>query len=390
MDELLAQLPAAASYRLRLARYSAGLAAFLERGGTSDEVARLRRTVRDLLEKLDLDNTDTNEQFVQLMAAARVLRDARDLEASERFSRNALTLAAAMAAENGAEPAWRRNLALSHWDLATVLHRGGRLRESADRFRQALTIHARLAAEFPEEPAHRLDQASMLNYRGIALRRDEPARALPCHEQAIALCDKLVEDFPALPRCRAELSRSHFSQGIVLAHLGQPANAVLAFERARSAYVPGSRLPGHRDYHLQFASIHNEWAWLLATCADPGFRDAGRAVALARKAVELEPEHGGFQNTLGVALYRGGKHTEARAALARSMQLRHGGDAFDWLFLAMAHRKSGNAGEARRWYDRAIAWLERNKDRLAKDRPQADELRRFRSEAEEVLGLNMK
>ena len=62
----------------------------------------------------------------------------------------------------------------------------------------------------------------------------------------------------------------------------------------------------------------------------------------------------------------------------------------DHLFLAMAHGRLGNHDAARKAYDRAVGWLEKNKERLKKDKPQAEELHRFRSEAEEVLELKKK
>ena len=101
---------------------------------------------------------------------------------------------------------------------------------------------------------------------------------------------------------------------------------------------------------------------------------------LARKAVWLVPKSGVFWNTLGVALYRAGDGRQAIAALTRSMELRKGGDSFDWFFLAMAHRRIDEPDEARRWYDRAVQWMKKNQ-------AQNEELRRFRAEAAGVLGL---
>ena len=70
--------------------------------------------------------------------------------------------------------------------------------------------------------------------------------------------------------------------------------------------------------------------------------------------------------------------------------LRKGGHASDWLFLAMAHHKLGNRDEARKWYDRAVGWLAKNEAALATDKVEAEELRRFRREAEDVLELKKK
>jgi hypothetical protein len=49
-------------------------------------------------------------------------------------------------------------------------------------------------------------------------------------------------------------------------------------------------------------------------------------------------------------------------------------------FLAMAHWQLGETEEARRWYDRAVAWMDKN---LTQD----DELKRFRAEAEALMGI---
>src|SRR5262249_22089469 len=133
------------------------------------------------------------------------------------------------------------------------------------------------------------------------------------------------------------------------------------------------------------AQAHNDLAWLLATCPDEKRRDPNRAVDLAKKAVELAPKEGAYWNTLGVAHYRAGDWKAAIAALDKSRELRTGGDVFDFFFLAMAHHKLGNQDEARKYYDRAVEWLDKNKGALEKDKTQTDELRRLRSEAEELL-----
>ena len=87
-----------------------------------------------------------------------------------------------------------------------------------------------------------------------------------------------------------------------------------------------------------------------------------------------------IRNTLGVARYRAGQYEEAIADLEKAAALRKGGDSFDWLFLAMSHWQLGNKDEARKWYDKAVEWTEKNQPRNA-------ELRRFRTEAAELLKI---
>ena len=61
------------------------------------------------------------------------------------------------------------------------------------------------------------------------------------------------------------------------------------------------------------------------------------------------------------------------------MQLR-AGDASDRFFLAMAHWQKGDNDEGRKWYTQAIEWMEKHRSR-------DQELRRFRAEAEDLMGI---
>jgi hypothetical protein len=54
--------------------------------------------------------------------------------------------------------------------------------------------------------------------------------------------------------------------------------------------------------------------------------------------------------------------------------------SFNDFLLPMSHWQLGNKDEARKRYDEALAWMEKNA-------PQDDELRRFRVEAEELLKI---
>ena len=124
----------------------------------------------------------------------------------------------------------------------------------------------------------------------------------------------------------------------------------------------------------------NNLAWLLATCPDVKFHDPARAVELAQKAVALAPKAGNSWNTLGIAHYRAGNWKASIEALTKSMELRKGGDGFDWFFLAMSHYQEGHKDEARKWYDQALQWMEKNQ-------PKNEELKRFRAEAASLLGI---
>ena len=132
------------------------------------------------------------------------------------------------------------------------------------------------------------------------------------------------------------------------------------------------------DLKPDFAEAHNVYAWLLATCPQGGLRNPSRAVELAKKATELAPKDGGYWNTLGVAQYRAGDWHAAITALERSMVLQKGGDASDWLFLAMAHWKLGHQEDAHKWYHQALSSMDKNKS-------PDEELAGFRAEAQALF-----
>jgi WD40 repeat protein/Tfp pilus assembly protein PilF len=127
------------------------------------------------------------------------------------------------------------------------------------------------------------------------------------------------------------------------------------------------------------AQTHNNLAWLLATCPEPKFRNPGRAVELAKKAVELAPRQSSHWNTLGVAHYRAGNWKEAIEKLEKAEALAPGRYvAWNAFFLSMAQWQLGDRGKARQMYTQAVSWMEKNK-------PDDEELRRFRAEVEALL-----
>jgi len=122
----------------------------------------------------------------------------------------------------------------------------------------------------------------------------------------------------------------------------------------------------------------NNLAWSLASVpGDPWF-DPTQALALAQKAVALEPNAWSFLNTLGVAAFRARDWETATKALRQSITFT-GGEAHDFFFLAMTYWHQGNKKEAREMFDRAVAWTDKNK-------PDDPELRGFHAEAAALLG----
>ncbi len=298
---------------------------------------------------------------------------------------------------------------LAHGNLGNALYGQGKLGEAIAEYREAV----RLKADFPE--AHNnlgsalkkqgmLDEAITACREAIRLKPDDPGyhynlgNALSAQgktDEAIAECREAI-------RLKHDYPEAHTNLGSDLAEQGKLDEAIAHYHEAlqitpfRQAYIAHRNLgdalrqQGKLDeaiaeyreaIRLQPTDpkLHNNLAWFLATAADPKWRAPSEAVELALKAVELSPM-GMHWNTLGVAHYRNGQWTEALDALQKSMDLSDGGLAYDGLFLAMAHWQLGHKEEAHRHYDKSV-------ELIAKNQPADEELKRFRAEAAELLGI---
>jgi tetratricopeptide (TPR) repeat protein len=240
----------------------------------------------------------------------------------------------------------RLALARAHLQLAVRQWRAGRSEDAEAALGQATDVAPQSAALLTE----RGNLWSGLN---------NPAKAIGDYSRAL----DLVQD-------AASRGFIYLQRGSAHSRLGCHAEARDDWQRAVEL-APTS------------AEANNNLAWLLATCADITLRDPRRAVALAAKGVELQPNQGMYWNTLGAARYGAGDWAAAVEALNKSIELRQGGDAFDWFFLAMAEWQRGNKDEARRWYDKAREWTQKNA-------AANEELQRFEAEAKEVLGIEVK
>ena len=83
---------------------------------------------------------------------------------------------------------------------------------------------------------------------------------------------------------------------------------------------------------------------------------------------------------LGIAQYRTGDLAGALESLHKSMDMARGGDARQWFFLSMIYWTQGDRVQAREWYDKAVAWIE-------KVHPADMANARLRAEAAELMGL---
>jgi serine/threonine protein kinase len=198
------------------------------------------------------------------------------------------------------------------------------------------------------EPASRFETAMACMLIGNVYRvQEDCAKCQKHYEKGIALFESLIQEFPADTVYGSELALGYDSLGRLLADMNRIKDAREPLRKAEEQY----RQTLLRERNL---GVLNNFAWFLATCPDLDRRKPRAALAMALEATTLASRWGEGWNTLGVAYYRVGQYDDAIKALHKSMQLRSGGDAFDWFFLAMAYHQKHQPKMADDYYARAI------------------------------------
>jgi superkiller protein 3 len=303
----------------------------------------------------------------------------------------------------------KKDHARAHAALGYALYKKGQLDEAIAEYREAL----RLKQDWPEVHVN-LGSAQMrkgqpdkaiAEYReAIRLKKDDPMpyhglgnalRRQGKHDDAIAAYRKAIELDPKYAGAHRSLGNALTWQGkyddaiaayreairlepnSALGHyyLGRALNAKGDLDGAERAFREAVRLEGNHGVAL------DELAQILLSRGN-----LKEAIATARAAVKLGPRSEGAWQALGWAHYRTGDWKASIEALEKSCALQNnpkGGDAGQWFPLAMAHWQLGHKEEACKWYDQAVQWMDKNQ-------PKNEELRRYRAEAAELLGIEKK
>jgi eukaryotic-like serine/threonine-protein kinase len=251
----------------------------------------------------------------------------------------------------------------------------------------AISYFGDTATIFAEDEQNQEVVAKAYRQSGFARLSLGSARGRDDYRRAISVYEKLAPRFPDRLWYRTGLIETLQEYAEMLKAHEAPAEADGFLHRALEVAVSllDNREADKHCYRIGLIGPFNSLAWGLVCRPPARAGDAALAVRLAQKAVEWEPEQFAYWNTLGVAHYRDGNWSAAVNALNRSIKLSKGGAAADWFFLACILQQQGKIEEARRAYDRAVAWVKRNP---LPDKAQAAELEEFRDEAVRILGLS--
>lgn len=263
-------------------------------------------------------------------------------------------------------------------DAAGLLATGS-VHEAEDAYRHAIAVLADDAD--PDLEALDAQAAAVEDLADLLLASGRAGEAESCYRDALMLRQEihaaLPEDPIALESLAADLEglgRSLKAGGGSAGPVGEAWMAAIAVRERLGRSFPDD--PSHRT---RWADALNDLAWFLITRPGRDLSDAGRAVALAAKAVEVEPGHVSCWNTLGAAHYYAGDWGAAVLALRRSVEYGEGGTGFDFLLLAMAYARLGDHGAAVEGYRRGAEWVQIHN-------PHHPELLAFLAEASGLLG----
>jgi serine/threonine protein kinase/Tfp pilus assembly protein PilF len=420
--DLTTEFPAVAQYRAELARANRDLADTCAKRGHPQEAVQAGRKSVDAFEQLAADFPDRRDyalgQADSLLDLAVVLGGWQKFEEAEKALKRAIAI---LEPRTEKDPKWtngRRSLARSYDNLGMVYWHQDRLADRADAHRQGLEERQRLAAEMPQARDVQEELAgSHLNLSGALMDMGQLDQAEEHLHQALPILRRLVKDQPLLPRYRDTLGIGVSKRGNLMERKNKLEEALGQYREGAVIYLALVRdFPDVPEYRLKAAAMHGNAALMLvrmgrfaearklyeralevgpdqffvhenlseflSTCPDPRCRDPQKALEHARKAIELAPERGDCWRVLGMAHYRAEEWKEAVTALEKAEKLLgKDADSREWFFLAMAHWQLGRKEEARKWYDRAV------QDPGIKN-AQAEDRRRFRSEAAALLGNN--
>jgi tetratricopeptide (TPR) repeat protein len=223
------------------------------------------------------------------------------------------------------------------------------------------------------------------------------------HRKALDHFTKLATDFPEQPGFQTWVWRT--AGGFAETFIRPQERVQLADEAEELLKVLGTS----QRCRFGAVSMLNRCAWLARNDLQIGQEErvasekaySERAVELLRPVVTAPTDRGSLLEArnyakeaseklnsgacwtiLGIVSYRLGEWKRAVRELTESARIRggRGGDSNAFFFLAMSYWQLGDKEEARKWYDKAVEWMDQNK-------PQNEDLLRFRAEAAELLGV---
>ena len=264
----------------------------------------------------------------------RLLGERKELTANERAYLEAIAQRwQTFARQVGTDDQSRAVAAEGHFRVAFLWAQLGRRDEAKRKYEQAIALWEKLVAEFPTVPDYRRDLAGGYNNLGLLLK-DLGKRTGAEHQyrQGLALQQELAAEFPTVPDYRRDLASSHNNLGNLLVTLGKRAEAEEQYQSGLAIREKlAAEFPAVPDYRRDLASSHNNLGLLLANLgksakAEEQYRSS---LAIREKLVADFPTVPDYRrdlarshNNLGALLRDTGKRDEAEEQYRSSLAIR--------------------------------------------------------------------
>jgi eukaryotic-like serine/threonine-protein kinase len=317
--------------------------AYSGRANTLTNLKRNAEAVKDraqalaIREKLAADGFIDPEQRTELAGNCvnlgnQIAAQGQAQDALEWYAK-AIRLLQTNLAQNASQVKDRLFLRNAHLNRAGALTNLKRRAEAVQDWDQALAIGEKLADEFPAEPEYREQLARGHTAKGVLLielgKRSEAESAF---RQALAIWKKLAADFATVPKYRQELAHSHSNLGFLLRELGRRPEAVTAFSHAQAIEEKlVVDFPTVSDYREELAACFGNLGRLLHEVGRrPGAETAyRRALAIEEKLVadfntvpRYRKDLADYHHNLGSVLYELDRRPEAETAIRQALAIR--------------------------------------------------------------------
>jgi serine/threonine protein kinase len=325
-DEPVLASPPSAAYRLRkFVRKNRGpvlaaaIVAIVLMGGIIGtslgflRAERLRQKAEDNEDAALVEKTKAQASQKQAMDALRALTEASVIEkllgskpglgsSEQAFLETALKQWQIFADEQGEDERARAVRAEGHRRMAYLWYRLGQSKVSYEAYKKAVALYERLRDDFPAEPDYRSGIAVVhLNLGNLYSDWAMASEAEASYRHALALWEQLAVNFPDVPSHRRWQAQCHYSLANLFDDLG-------AYPKAESAYREAiaiqdklaGEFPEEPKYRWELATSQNNLGIVLSSLSKPAEAEAAtrRALAILEKVVAEVPTDASYRNDL--------------------------------------------------------------------------------------------
>jgi serine/threonine protein kinase/tetratricopeptide (TPR) repeat protein len=271
-------------------------------------------------------------QYLARVAKDRRLKEKDFFDLRKSLLETAVPFYHKLAAAKSGDPLHEAARGQAYMDLALLRDEMGEKEAARSDFENARAVFERLVADFPTESRYRHYLASSCNNVGAMLKAlGKHAEAETAFRQALAVAEQLAAEFPRAAPYRQTLGNSYNSLGTLSEALGKPAEAEAAFRQALAIWTKlfdeSPTLPQNRR---NLARSHHNLGWLLMALgkhaeAETAFRQAlairAKLAADSPGVAECREELGITHTNLGRLLAAVVKPAEAETAFREALAL---------------------------------------------------------------------